>query len=233
LISLEGITIVQHSNNKRTRERKCKAKGCGIKFVPSSSLQHWCSPDCGVKIATQKLEVQKRKQRAKATKAEKQERKKLREVKQRSKSLQTLCAEAQVYVNQQRRLEDEMRYGRCISCNGPIDDAGHYHAVGSKNRLSRLRFHPSNINGQCMPCNRFVGGGNKKAYAEGYAARYGLEALNELDELQLKANKGELEPLTKNEVVEIKRAAQAEVIKLKIELGLQGRKKVLRHDCTI
>jgi hypothetical protein len=59
----------------------------------------------------------------------------------------------------------------CISCNGPVQHAGHYFSQGHH---SALRYNEMNVNGQCERCNTFLHG-NLIHYRNGLIKRYGLE----------------------------------------------------------
>ena len=186
---------------------KCKANGCSNKFKRERPFQSWCSTDCAISIANEKLAVVRKKRIAELKRVEKDKRKRHREDRQRIKTLNQIYCDAQTYINRLRRLQDELEYGCCISCGGPIDDAGHYHAIGSKYRCSPLRLNHMNIHGQCARCNRFVGGGNKKSYADGIIVRYGAEYLERLEDLKRQTDRGEMPALSKDEIVAIKRSA--------------------------
>lgn len=57
----------------------------------------------------------------------------------------------------------------CISCGGPVEQAGHYFSQGHH---SLLRFNEVNTNGQCIRCNCFLHG-NLIHYRSGLVKRYG------------------------------------------------------------
>lgn len=65
----------------------------------------------------------------------------------------------------------------CISCGGPVQEAGHYFSQGHH---SALRFNEVNTNGQCTRCNCFLHG-NLINYRSGLIARYGESKLNLLE----------------------------------------------------
>jgi hypothetical protein len=69
----------------------------------------------------------------------------------------------------------------CISCNGPVEQAGHYFSQGHH---SALRFSEINTNGQCIRCNCYLSG-NLIRYRQGLVKRYG-EA--EVERLELNAD---------------------------------------------
>lgn len=126
------------------------------------------------------------------------------------KSLEKLCAEAQIDVNRYVMTKARAEGRNCISCNSPdISDAGHFIHAGSKYRTSRLRFDLRLLEPQCQHCNRYAGGGNHGAFREGILLRYGPERLAEIEELKRQADCGELLPLSKEEVREIGRQHRA------------------------
>jgi len=57
----------------------------------------------------------------------------------------------------------------CISCDGPVQEAGHYFSQGHH---SALRYNEVNTNGQCTRCNKWLHG-NLINYRSGLIARYG------------------------------------------------------------
>lgn len=171
---------------KKFRQRKCKV--CREWYTPFNSLQPICTnPRCALEWVRQK--------RAK------EYRKETRRLKKKVETLAECCSKAQRDVNRYIVLRDKDK--GCISCGGPVVDAGHMIHAGSKYRTSRLRFAHINIHGQCKKCNSFVGGGNRVEYERGIVERYGQDYLDEIYELKRKADQGELEPLTKDEVREI------------------------------
>ncbi|NBW22180.1 MAG: recombination protein NinG, partial [Caulobacteraceae bacterium] len=59
-------------------------------------------------------------------------------------------------------------------------DAGHYYSVGS---YPNLRFHESNVHGQCVTCNQHKHG-NLLEYNEGIVRRIGKNKLEELKSIR-------------------------------------------------
>lgn len=58
----------------------------------------------------------------------------------------------------------------CISCGtGPVENAGHYYSDG---HYSALRYNETNVNGQCIKCNKFLSG-NLIHYRNGLINKYG------------------------------------------------------------
>lgn len=101
-------------------------------------------------------------------------------VKKKSTSLPKLLAKAQKVFNAWIRERDKDK--GCISCNGKVEQAGHYFSQG---HYSGLRFDELNTNGQCVRCNMYLSG-NLIHYRRGLVQRYGsarvenLESLSEL-----------------------------------------------------
>ena len=182
------MTLARKTPLKAGRPRRCRNPQCCEWFTPYQSLQTWCSPACGVEVAKIKMA--------------KQQRQKDRETRRRMEPLATVCSKAQGAVNAYIRARDQHK--GCISCSSPeVTDAGHFFHAGSKYRTSRLRFDHRVIHGQCSQCNRFSGGGNMQGFIEGIRHRYGEQYLADLYELKARADRGELEPLTKDEAREI------------------------------
>lgn len=147
---------------------------------------------------------------------EKKARAKQKADKERIKPLTTLCSETQLVVNKFIRYRDILAGYTCISCStGKIEDAGHFIHAGSKYRTSRLRFDHRVINGQCRSCNSYTGGGNSLEHYKGIIARYGMDRMEEIEELKRQADSKQLTPLTKAEVYEIKAWHQAEANRLR------------------
>ncbi len=82
----------------------------------------------------------------KPTKTKKKKRKKLQ-------PLPKLLKKTQTIFNAWIRNRD--KHDGCISCNGSVENAGHYWLQGS---YSNLRFNEDNTNGQCIRCNKFNSG---------------------------------------------------------------------------
>jgi len=82
-------------------------------------------------------------------------------------------------VNPYIKFRDIACYGRCISSNNSIVDAGHFYPT----TISTMRFVVSNIHGQNDSDNRFKAG-NLAAYKEGLIQRHGLSYFNTLERLK-------------------------------------------------
>lgn len=89
--------------------------------------------------------------------------------------LPKLKKKAQDIFNKWIRNRD--REERCISCNGPVEQAGHYFSSG---HYSALTFQELNVNGQCVRCNMFLSG-NLIQYRMGLVRKYGEKIVKELE----------------------------------------------------
>lgn len=153
---------------KVRRARACKI--CTEKFIPWSTTQTACSPDCAHKVAEQV--------RLKA------ERKDVRERRERLKSRGDWLADVQKVFNLFIRLRDKDQ--PCICCGrtnvkdyltGSAWDAGHYRSVGS---AQHLRFDENNVHRQLVYCNKDRSG-NAVEYRRGLIVRIGLAAVESLE----------------------------------------------------
>lgn len=80
----------------------------------------------------------------------------------------------------------------CISCGGPVENAGHYYSVGG---YGVVRYNEVNVNGQCIRCNMWLHG-NLIHYRNGLINRYGEPKILLLDSAargSKKWTRGELE----------------------------------------
>lgn len=120
--------------------------------------------------------------------------------------LPKLLKKAQDTFNAFIRLRDCEK--GCISCNGPVEQAGHYFSAGHH---SLLRFNEVNVNGQCIRCNCFLHG-NLIHYRSGLLKRYGEAKLLHLESVARRTvkkwSRAELEAiiqLYKDEAIKIAR----------------------------
>lgn len=81
--------------------------------------------------------------------------------------LPKLLKKAQIVFNAYIRNRD--KDAGCISCNGPVQQAGHYFSQGQH---SSLRFDETNVHGQCIRCNMYLSG-NLIRYGETIIKRLG------------------------------------------------------------
>jgi hypothetical protein len=108
-------------------------------------------------------------------------------------SLQGKVLEAQKVFNLWIRNRDKDL--GCISCGSVcLKEAGHYISAGAN---TLLRFHEWNVNGQCIKCNRFLGG-NYEYYRVGLIKKIGLHNI-----LQLEAFLNKPKRWTQNELDKI------------------------------
>ena len=147
---------------KPAKMKKCRV--CPVRFVPYSSLQVWCSPECAIIIAKGKR-LAKERQESKAAK-------------ESIKTLAEWLEEAQKEFNAYIRERDHGL--ECISCNAtdPLRwDAGHYRSRGA---ASHLRFNENNTQKQCSKCNVHLSS-NAVDYRIKLVARIGLAAVEALE----------------------------------------------------
>lgn len=171
---------------KGPRTVKCGLRGCLHRFVPDPANPRvtWCSEDCGVAVALAAGAARKRKL-AKADRAAKKAEKAADKVKlDKTKSIGTLKAEAQVPFNHWVRLRDELAGEPCICCDrmpagdealtGGAWDAAHYRSRGS---ADHLRFDERNVHRSLKHCNTY----GHTDYRGGLIRRIGLADTEALD----------------------------------------------------
>jgi hypothetical protein len=110
--------------------------------------------------------------------------------------LPKLLKKAEKIFNAYIRKRDEGL--RCISCDRPGNQAGHYFPVKG---YSSLRFNEYNVNLQCPVCNLYQHG-NQAMYRIGLVDKIGEEAVKELEKLAVtervkKWTRSELEEIIK------------------------------------
>ena len=99
---------------------------------------------------------------------------------------------AQQVFNKWVRLRDQNQ--PCISCSkklGAKFDAGHFWSAFGH---SAVRFHPLNVNAQCVSCNQHKHG-NLIAYREGLIKKIGLEKYSEIEDIAHDTKKWDKEEL--------------------------------------
>ena len=131
------------------KSKKCAVRACRKPFVPAQPFQSWCSPECGVHIARDKQQKE-RKALAKI------ERKAIKARKEQLKGRAEYMKEAQQAFNAWVRERDADQ--PCISCGRHHQGqyhAGHYRTVQAS---PELRFEPLNVHKQCAPCNNHKSG---------------------------------------------------------------------------
>lgn len=143
----------------KPRQRKCGY--CRTPFLPFKSLVKWCSIECGVQLAKDKL--------AKKQKAD-----------FKSRDVKTLRRKAQELFNKFIRLRDAE--DGCISCDKPKEWDGQWHAshfmtVGAN---PELRFNEDNCHKSCSVCNNYLSG-NLANYRKRLEKKIGLARLEALE----------------------------------------------------
>lgn len=93
--------------------------------------------------------------------------------------LPKLIKKAERVFNEYIRKRDQGL--KCISCNNPGNQAGHYFPV----RYSGVRFNEFNVNLQDAYCNCYAYG-NQAMYRIGLVNKYGEKAVKELEEEAVK-----------------------------------------------
>lgn len=91
--------------------------------------------------------------------------------------LPKMLAKAQTVFNKWIRERDKEK--GCISCNGPVEQAGHYFSQGHH---SALRYNEMNTAGQCIRCNMYLSG-NLIKYRQGLVKRYGEKEVLRLEQM--------------------------------------------------
>lgn len=166
--------------DKGPRPKKCANRACRAPYLPDvkQPWKVWCSDDCALVIALDKLAKQKA---AKAKKERAEDKAKKETFKRRN----DYVAEAQKAFNAFIRERDKDQ--PCICCGRATTavkglhthgfDCGHYRSTGS---APHLRFDERNAHRQMVFCNRY-GGGRAVDYRIGLIARIGLEAVEALE----------------------------------------------------
>jgi hypothetical protein len=151
---------------KPPKSKPCKV--CKVPFVPRSSTQQVCSPQCAHSYA----EVTRERKEAKEARIA------LKLGREKLKTHGDYVAEAQDAVNKWIKLRD--RDQPCISCGQyrKAYDAGHYLARSIR---PELRFHEDNIHKQCVYCNNYNKGRAAGGYRTGLILRIGHERVLALE----------------------------------------------------
>lgn len=167
-----------------------KCKICKLPFIPTfSTLQPTCTePKCIIEYSRQVME----KKEAKEWKEKKAK------AKEKLKTLSQYEAEAKKSFQKWVRQRDVGL--PCISCGTlkPSEWHGsHFYEAG---KYSGMIFNPSNCHKACDKCNVFLSG-NLQEYRKGLISRYGVEYVNNLDDL---SDRERYRKYTKQELIEIK-----------------------------
>jgi ubiquitin len=91
--------------------------------------------------------------------------------------MKKLKAKLKTVFNKYIRLRDKDK--RCISCGGPVQQAGHYYSTSQCPQPSMV-FNEQNVHGQCISCNMFKEG-NRQGYLKGLNRRYGPDYVMSLE----------------------------------------------------
>jgi len=86
-----------------------------------------------------------------------------------------LKIKAQTIFNAWIRNRDKFK--QCISCPGPVEQAGHFYSAGNFNHM---RFNEDNCHGQCVKCNYYLSG-NLLEYRKRLILKIGIERVEKLD----------------------------------------------------
>ena len=76
-------------------------------------------------------------------------------------------------------IRERDKNNSCISCNGKVEQAGHFYSGG---HYPSLKFNENNVHGQCLRCNYYLSG-NLNEYRKNLIKKIGLEAVQDLDSL--------------------------------------------------
>lgn len=152
------------------KPKKCKWSKCGKEFIPNRTTQKVCNYVCAVGYNQDKLEEKERKKTDLIVKA----------FKENTKKLGAYKADLQTSINKIVRLIDKGH--PCISsgANNYTMHAGHYFSVGGH---ENLRFNLLNIWGQSDSDNTYKSG-NELMFRKGLISTFGIELMNEIDDLQ-------------------------------------------------
>lgn len=161
-----------NSPARSIKPRKCKVKACKAEFLPKSSMQEWCSVECGVVLGLERVAKQER-IRAK------REQEEFRQRKLAAKPISYWEHKAQRAVNALRRFIDKDK--PCYTCDARWTvqwEAGHYRSRGA---CSSARFDwKRNIRTQCHRCNVELSG-NAGMFRKRLAEELGEQAVLDLE----------------------------------------------------
>lgn len=164
----------------KIRQRKCGNRDCRAPYTPDPKQpwKNWCSDDCALVIALDKLAKQKA---AKNRRERAEDKAKL----DKMKTIPELKAEAQKVFNEYVRKRDLLAGHGCICCGkfataaalekpGGAYDACHYRSRGS---ADHLRYDERNVHLGLKDCNTY----GHMDYRGGLIRRIGLEAVEALE----------------------------------------------------
>lgn len=84
------------------------------------------------------------------------------------------------------RIRDIKKRGHCITCQGGIEEAGHFNHGGNNKYAFWCDFDERNLNGQCKQCNHFYSG-RLNIYSGEIKRMYGADMIDELNALNWKS----------------------------------------------
>lgn len=158
------------------KQKKCKVRSCRKPFTPDKPFVDWCSDDCAVTLAQERVAKQKAKQQRQERAADKVKREGM-------KTYPQLIKETQRAFNEAVRWRDRLAGYACISSGRQLDwsgnavDAGHYRSVGS---APHCRFNFDNCHAQSKHDNQYKSG-NAVDYRIGLIARIGIDRVEALE----------------------------------------------------
>jgi hypothetical protein len=166
------------SRSIKIKNKKCKA--CGNNFTPSpfNSLQVVCSKNCEYEYKT-KIALNNLK------KIKQQDKIRFKELsievhsKDHKKTLQK-------EINELARMIDQhCEYTSCIDCGKDLTNQIHGSHYKNVQGHENIRFNLLNIHSSRSECNKYHGG-RKDGYEKGLVQRYSQDALNEIEDLDIK-----------------------------------------------
>jgi hypothetical protein len=165
--------VIRAKVRTRIKVKKKACKECKTMFLPKTSFETWCSPECGFKLAMKKQEAKKKKEL-------KVWNKEYREKKEADKKKPAFEKDLQDEVNHIVRLIDKGH--ECISSNvkNYQVNAGHLYSTGA---FPALRFHLLNIYAQSVHDNLHEHG-NGVIYKERIKEVFGQEVSEEIETLK-------------------------------------------------
>lgn len=160
-------------STRQPKPKKCAVQTCRTPFVPAKGFQTWCSTDCAIVIANEKLA---RKHARERKSIEQRERREIKVRREKLKSRADHLKDCQAAFNAYIRLRDA--HLPCVSCGRPATwdgqwHASHYRSVGS---TPALRFDPRNVHRACSICNSHLSG-NIMGYRPELVRRVGEEVV--------------------------------------------------------
>jgi hypothetical protein len=162
----------------KIKNKSCKA--CGETFTPSqfNSLQLVCSKNCEYDYKT-KIALNNLKKIKQAEKIRFKELSIEVHSKDHKKTLQT-------EINELARMIDKhCGYVNCIDCGKDLTNQIHGSHYKNVQGHENIRFNLLNIHSSRSECNKYHGG-RKDGYEKGLVQRYSQDALNEIEDLDIK-----------------------------------------------